>query len=189
MHDDIIGIMNSNGNKLVSYTYDSWGNIISIKDNNNQEISQEDYTNIANINLFRYRSYYYDVETRLYYLNHRYYNPRINRFISPDVILGSNQDILAYNLYTYVGSNPINSEDKNGKKKAKSTSKKKSKKKKKKNSSLGSVLQGAANALSKSVNNTITNNTATNSSNYSRDIKTIAEYSAEFNEIIWRNRN
>ena len=81
MHDDIIGIMNSNGNKLVSYTYDSWGNIISIKDNNNQEISQEDYTNIANINLFRYRSYYYDVETRLYYLNHRYYYKIYNFFL------------------------------------------------------------------------------------------------------------
>ncbi len=138
MEDDIIGIVDSNGNRLVSYIYDSWGNILSIKDNNNQEISQEDYTHIANINPFRYKSYYYDVETRLYYLNHRYYNPRINRFISPDLIIGSNQDILSYNLYAYVGNNPVNNGDKDGLKKKKKTSSNK----KKKSISIQSVIVG-----------------------------------------------
>ncbi len=39
MHDDIIGIVNSNGTKIVSYTYDSWGNIISIKVGFNIDVS------------------------------------------------------------------------------------------------------------------------------------------------------
>ncbi len=134
MHDDIIGITDSNGNRLVTYTYDSWGNILSIKDNNNQTISQEDYTHIANINPFRYRSYYYDVETRLYYLNHRYYNPRLHRFISPDLIIGSNQDILSCNLYAYVCNNPINNDDEDGLKKKKKVEKNKVNSKKKKSS-------------------------------------------------------
>jgi len=159
MHDDIIGIVNSNGTKIVSYTYDSWGNIISIKDTNNQEISQEDYTNIANINPFRYRSYYYDVETRLYYLNHRYYNPRINRFISPDVSLGNNKDVLSSNLYIYVSNNPINNDDSFGTKKQKKSKKNSTKQKKKKKQSsqksIGNCLLSGIGALNVSVSETV----------------------------------
>jgi RHS repeat-associated protein len=106
---DIIGIYNSSYEEIVKYKYDSWGNIISITDNNNQEIT--DVTNIGLINPFRYRSYYYDTETNLYYLNSRYYNPEWGRFINADMII----DVLGYcNLFTYCFNNPILYYDKNG---------------------------------------------------------------------------
>ena len=80
--NDIIGIIDANKNVLAKYTYDSWRNIISIKDNNNTEITSN--THIANINPFRYRSYDYDFETKLYYLNSRYYNLEWGWFINAD---------------------------------------------------------------------------------------------------------
>ena len=113
LQDDIIGIIDENGNKIVTYIYDSWGKTLSIKDQNSSDISS-DLSHIGNINPFRYRSYYYDVETGLYYLNHRYYNPEFGRFISPDVVLGANEDMLSYNLYAYVSNNPISNCDKTG---------------------------------------------------------------------------
>lgn len=117
LQNDIIVILDRNGNKLVSYIYDSWGKIVHIKDGNNNEISNNQ-EHIANINPFRYRSYYYDEETNLYYLNHRYYNPELGRFISPDIVLGANSDILSYNLYAYVSNNPISNYDRTGNGKA-----------------------------------------------------------------------
>ena len=66
------------------------------------------------MNPYRYRSYYYDTETKLYYINSRYYNPSWGRFVSVDSILGANDDIISYNLYTYVSNNPINNFDIDG---------------------------------------------------------------------------
>ncbi len=111
--NDIIAIEDNNHFVLAKYTYDSWGNIISIKDINGVDISNNP-NNIANINPFRYRSYYYDVETKLYYLNSRYYNPLWGRFINADGIIGANKDILSYNLYAYVSNDPINKVDSDG---------------------------------------------------------------------------
>ena len=61
---------------MVKYKYDAWGNC-TIKD------STTNYT-IAHVNPIRYRGYYYNKDTKLYYLNSRYYNPEWRRFISPD---------------------------------------------------------------------------------------------------------
>ncbi len=111
--NNIIGILDSNYNIVAKYTYDAWGNILSITDGNGIDISNND-THIGNINPFRYRSYYYDKETNLYYLNSRYYNPVWGRFINGDSNLGANKDINSYNLYTYVSNNPINMCDPSG---------------------------------------------------------------------------
>ena len=112
MQEDIIGITDSNDNLLCSYEYDSWGKLISIKDNNGSIIT--DPSHIGYINPFRYRSYYYDNETKLYYLNSRYYNPEWGRFINADGIINSNLDFISYNLYVYV-SNDIHLSDNSGK--------------------------------------------------------------------------
>ena len=72
---------------------------------------------IALLNPFRYRSYYYDVETGLYYLNSRYYDPEIGRFINADdiSILSEGKDFFnGLNLYAYCGNNPVNDIDNNG---------------------------------------------------------------------------
>ena len=64
---DIIGILNSAGNVVVEYTYDSWGQVISIEG--------ELKDTVGVINPYRYRGYRYDNETGFYYLQSRYYNP------------------------------------------------------------------------------------------------------------------
>lgn len=110
--NDVTGIIDEEGNQIVKYKYDSWGNLITIEDNNGNTIT--DQNNIGHINPFRYRSYYYDEETKLYYLNNRYYNPKWGRFISPDSLLGANKDFFANNLYLYVSNNPINRFDLSG---------------------------------------------------------------------------
>ncbi len=112
LQEDIIGIKDANFNLVATYEYDSWGKILSIKDSNGIEIT--DTKHIAHINPFRYRSYYYDEETSLYYLKSRYYNPVWGRFINIDTYLGVNKSILGYNLYLYVDNSPIKLSDSNG---------------------------------------------------------------------------
>lgn len=109
---DIIGILDSNCNLIVKYRYDSWGNILSIKDSNGNDITDSNHIGI--INPFRYRSYYYDNETNLYYLNSRYYSTTFGRFLNADGIMASNQDIMSLNLYAYCSNDYINNIDKNG---------------------------------------------------------------------------
>ena len=101
--NDIIGILNSSLAQVVSYEYDSWGNILNIKDTNGNNIT--DSSNIGLINPYRYRSYRYDTETGMYYLQSRYYNPEWGRFINADAILIN--DLLGLNLYGYCYNNPI----------------------------------------------------------------------------------
>ena len=111
--NDIIGIYDSSGNELVKYKYDSWGNIVKISNSQGNDISN-DSNNIGNINPFRYRSYYYDKETGLYYVYNRYYNPKFCRFISPDIGVSSIGEITGYNLYEYAFCNPISYSDEDG---------------------------------------------------------------------------
>ena len=112
-NDDIIGILDSTLSPIVKYTYDSWGKIISITDAQGVDISN-DNSHIANINPFRYRSYYYDRESKLYYLNSRYYNPEWGRFLNPDAYISTGQGINSYNMYCYCENNPINKTDADG---------------------------------------------------------------------------
>ncbi|MCL2341969.1 MAG: RHS repeat-associated core domain-containing protein [Firmicutes bacterium] len=113
---DVIGILDSNLTQVVWYTYDSWGNVVSIKDSNGNVIT--DQNNIGNINPYRYRGYRLDKETNLYYLNSRYYSPEWQRFInadSVDIFSDENVDhILINNLYAYCLNNPINMVDPDG---------------------------------------------------------------------------
>lgn len=108
--NDIIGIYDNQYNLIVKYNYDSWGNIISIINSQENEIA--DSTNIGLINPFRYRGYFFDKDTQLYVLKSRYYNPKICRFINIDSQIC--EDFLGANLYLYCSNNPITRNDDDG---------------------------------------------------------------------------
>ena len=104
LQGDIIGILDNELNQVVKYDYDSWGKVIAITDATGTEIT--DQSHIGNINPYRYRSYRYDRETGLYYLQSRYYNPEWGRFLNADgYITGI---AIGNNLYAYCCNNPIN---------------------------------------------------------------------------------
>ena len=106
LQGDVVGIRNASGTLVAQYVYDAWGNHRQITDGSGNDVS-DNPNHIANINPFRYRGYYYDTETGWYYLNTRYYDPNVGRFLSPDTILGANGGLLGYNLYAYCNNNPV----------------------------------------------------------------------------------
>ena len=122
---DIIGIYNPENKLICKYIYDAWGNhvcrilsnngeYVDITDTSNYNINSN-YITIANLNPFRYRSYYFDTETDLYYLNSRYYDPQTGRFINADSIENlDTENLNGFNLYMYCANNPILFIDDNG---------------------------------------------------------------------------
>ena len=87
---------------------------MSIKDANGDDITNTG--NFAIVNPFRYRGYYYDTESGLYYLQSRYYDPTTGRFVNADSFeyLGASGDIIGYNLFTYCENNPVVKIDSDG---------------------------------------------------------------------------
>ena len=102
---NVIALIDTNGNEVVQYWYDAWGNH-KVVDANGNEITSLNH--LGNLNPFRYRGYYYDVETGLYFLQTRYYDPEVGRFLNRDsVSYADPQTINGLNLYTYCGNNPV----------------------------------------------------------------------------------
>ena len=111
---NIIALLDSNGRIVVKYAYDAWG-YHTVYDSNGNINTDENF--IGNINPFRYRSYYYDTETKLYFLKTRYYDPEVGRFISPDSIEYLDPETInGLNLYAYCNNNPVSNVDPNGNK-------------------------------------------------------------------------
>ncbi len=100
---NVIAIINGDGGLIARYEYDAWGNnVVTDKDGNPVT------SGIGVLNPFRYRSYYYDTETELYYLQTRYYDPELGRFISQDSIeYAAPETINGLNLYAYCANNPV----------------------------------------------------------------------------------
>ena len=108
---DVIGITDTQGNALVQYEYDEWGKIGSITTTNNTD---EENT-LANINPLRYRGYYYDNETGYYYLQSRYYDANLCRFINADDYNYLDKDIVdGLNLFAYCNNDSVNRFDLDG---------------------------------------------------------------------------
>ncbi|MBM7872297.1 RHS repeat-associated protein, partial [Clostridium pascui] len=122
LQGDIIGLFDKNGTQVVSYTYDTWGKHdgkAELKDENGTVIQQGDIkgtlaSTVGVKNPYRYRAYRFDTETGLYYLNSRYYNPEMGRFINADGLIGSPGELLSYNMFAYCSNNPVNMEDPSG---------------------------------------------------------------------------
>ena len=98
--NDIVSLMDESGVRVVEYIYDAWGKLIST--------TGTLATTLGADNPFRYRGYYCDTETGLYYLTTRYYDPEVCRFISADVYMSTGQGVLGGNMWAYCLNNPVN---------------------------------------------------------------------------------
>jgi len=99
LQGDVTAIVNTSGTAVVTYTYDAWGNILSTGGTMASTLSA--------VNPLRYRGYVYDQETGLYYLQSRYYNPALGRFINGDAFATTGQGLLGNNTFAYCQSNPV----------------------------------------------------------------------------------
>lgn len=105
MQGDVIALLDNNGSKMVSYTYDAWGKPISK--------TGTLAGSLGTLNPFRYRAYAFDEETNIYYLCSRYYNPNICRFVTADSVVVN--DRLIVSCYAYCKNNPVTYRDDDGK--------------------------------------------------------------------------
>ena len=101
--------MHNKGKVVASYTYNAWGVCKIVSDSTGI---------IARINPFRNRSYYYYQEIGLYYLQSRYYDAGVSRFINADdpVLVYDSYTLLSYNTFAYCENIPVNGRDSNGQK-------------------------------------------------------------------------
>ena|GEM_PF-5675897 len=107
LQGDVVQVIGTSGQVVAEYAYDAWGNF---------EITQN-VNDIANLNPIRYRSYYYDNETNLYYLKSRYYDSDTGRFINADaieILQATKYDTNGLNLFMYCNNDPINHVDHSG---------------------------------------------------------------------------
>ena len=103
---DIIGLMDGSGATVVNYSYNAWGKVLSVTGTLASTLGAD--------NPFRYRGYYYDTETELYYLQSRYYDPETCRFLNGDVLMSTGQGVVGYNTYVYCLNDPVNMTDVDG---------------------------------------------------------------------------
>ena len=99
LQGDVMYLVDSSGNQVAAYLYDPFGKVLSSSGT------------MAEINPLRYRGYYQDNETGFYYLQSRYYDPAICRFINADSYASTGQGLVGYNAFAYCLNSPITSVD------------------------------------------------------------------------------
>lgn len=110
---DVVALYTAEGTIVGTYEYDPYGKLISETKNP----AYDDIDGILAKNPFRYRGYYYDRETGWYYLQSRYYDPEVKRFInadSTDLLTNDCDNMMQYNLFMYCNGNPVNGVDPSG---------------------------------------------------------------------------
>ena len=105
---DVIALADASTGKLaVTYTYDAWGKLVKLEDST--------ANSVGTLNPFRYRGYYYDTETSLYYLQTRYYDPEVGRFINADAFASTDiSGVLSTNMFAYCENRPTIGSDPTG---------------------------------------------------------------------------
>ena len=103
---DIVAAATDSSNGTIYYYYDAFGNVI-----------YEDFSGAADaysLNIFAYRGYMYDRESGMYYLQSRYYDPEVGRFINADAYMDTGSGVLCTNMFAYCANNPVIGVDYNG---------------------------------------------------------------------------
>ena len=109
---NILGIVDKEGQLVVKYNYNAWGDH-SVKDGNNKVNTSDTF--IGNINPMRYKGYYYDKESKMYYCNSRYYVPQWCRWLNADhASFLEIENINGMNLFSYCANNPVMGLDPSG---------------------------------------------------------------------------
>ena len=106
LQGDVTGLLDAAGQPVVAYNYDAWGNSLSITGTMASTLGQ--------LNPLRYRSYVYDEETGLYYLQSRYYDPEVGRFLNADAFASTGQGFLGNNMFAYCNNNSVSFSDSTG---------------------------------------------------------------------------
>ena len=108
LQGDVVAIVDKDAQTVAKYSYDAWGMCTIAQDSSD--------CNIASVNPFRYRGYYYDSEIGLYYLQTRYYDPSVGRFVNGDnpVLESAAGIIRECNIYMYCNNCPIMGSDSYG---------------------------------------------------------------------------
>ena len=111
LQGDVLSIIDaSSGATAVTYTYDAWGRLIG------KDGTSSDYASIYEYNPLTYRGYIYDSETGFYYLQSRYYDPTVGRFLNADdtTFLGASGTLLSWNLFAYCENSVVYARDPQG---------------------------------------------------------------------------
>ncbi|MBQ8215091.1 MAG: RHS repeat-associated core domain-containing protein [Clostridia bacterium] len=107
LQGDVVALSDQYG-EVIRYEYDAWGKPIV------SEYYFSTHGEVMQNNPLRYRGYIYDNETGFYYLQSRYYDPVVGRFINADGYVSTGQGVSGYNMYAYCGNNPVNRSDSTG---------------------------------------------------------------------------
>ena len=110
LQGDVIGLIDGANNEVVKYTYDAWGRLVG------KDGTSSDYASIYEYNPLTYRGYIYDSETGFYYLQSRYYDPTVGRFLNADdtTFLGASGTLLSWNLFAYCENSVVYARDPQG---------------------------------------------------------------------------
>ena len=115
---DVGGIINATDNiACIGMIYDAWGNVTYDYNEELDSLGMLEAMNIASINSIAYRGYFYDYETGLYYLQSRYYDPEVGRFINADdtnILRNTTGTINGANLFAYCNNDPVLDSDPSG---------------------------------------------------------------------------
>ena len=104
---NILGIADINGKIIVKYGYDAWGLTTKIEDSST--------SHIGDLNPFRYKGYYYDSESGMYYCKTRYYVPLWGRWLNADSpFFLDPHNIRNCNLFSYCVNDPVSGKDFDG---------------------------------------------------------------------------
>ncbi len=99
LQGDVIAILDRAGYPMVRYTYDAWGNPLTTTGSMASTLGQ--------YNPIRYRGYYYDSDTGFYYLQSRYYDPMLGRFLNADGYMSTGQGVQGNNMFVYCLNAPV----------------------------------------------------------------------------------